>query len=72
MLSRLIVAALWSPAGKGLTYLLSFVFVTFSCGILGQVWFVIVFIDSCTLPPFLPLRAVEILCSVELSMKHVL
>ena len=43
MLSRLFIDASWSPAGKGLTYWLSFVvlncvFVTFLCGILGQVW----------------------------------
>ena len=41
MLSRLIIAALWSPAGKGLTSWLSFVvlncvIVTFSFGILGR------------------------------------
>ena len=40
------IAALWSPAGEGLTSLLSFVmfncvFVTFPCGILGQVWYLI-------------------------------
>ena len=43
MLSRLLVAALWSPAGKGLTSWPSFVMlicmvVTFPFGILGQVW----------------------------------
>ena len=42
MLSRLFISALWSSAGKGLTSWLSFVmfncvFVTFPCGILGQV-----------------------------------
>ena len=42
MLSRLFIAALWSPPGKGLTSWLLFVmsncdFVTFPCGILGQV-----------------------------------
>ena len=47
ILSRLFIAALWSPAGKGLTsWLLSvifyFFFVTFPCGILGQVWYLIV------------------------------
>ena len=47
MLSRLFIAALWSPAGKGLTSWLSFVmfycvFVTFPCGILGQVGYLIV------------------------------
>ena len=43
MLLRLFIAALLSPAGKGLISLLLFVmfngvFVTFPCGILGQVW----------------------------------
>ena len=42
MLSRLFIAALWSPAGKGLTSWLLFVmsscdFVTLPCGILGMV-----------------------------------
>ena len=41
-LSHLFMAALWSLSGKGLTSLLFFVmfncvFVTFCCGILGQV-----------------------------------
>ena len=41
MLSRLLTAALWSPAGKWLTSWLLFVmfgcvFLTFLCGILGQ------------------------------------
>ena len=47
MLSRLFIAALWSPAGKGLTswhlfVMFNCVFVTFLCGILGQVWYLIV------------------------------
>ena len=47
MLAQLLIAALWLPAGKGLTSWLLFlmfncVFVTFSCGILGQVWYLIV------------------------------
>ena len=44
MLSCLFIAALWSPAGKGLTSLLLIVmsnFVTFPCGILGHVWYLI-------------------------------
>ena len=55
MRSRLFIAALWSPAGEGLTYWLLFVmfncvFVTFPCGILGQVWYLIVSIpDLCRL-----------------------
>ena len=55
MLSHLFIAALWSPPGKGLTSWLLFVksycdFVTFPCGILGQVWYLIVLIpDLCHL-----------------------
>ena len=50
--------ALWSPAWKGLTSWLSFVmsyclFVTFPCGILGQVWYLLVSIpDLCPLSYF--------------------
>ena len=53
MLSRLFITAVWSSAGKGLTSRLLFVmlncvFVTFPCGILGQVWYLIVsFPDLC-------------------------
>ena len=44
---RLFIAALWSPAGKGLTSWLLFVmfncvFVTFPCNFLGQVWYLLV------------------------------
>ena len=51
MLSFLFIAALWSPAGKGLTSWLLFVmsncdFVTFPCGLLGQVRYLIVFIHD--------------------------
>ena len=58
MLSRLFIAALWSPAGKGLTSKHLFAmsncdFVTFPCGILGQVWYSIVLIpDLCRLSYF--------------------
>ena len=58
MLPRLFIAALWSPAGKGLTSWLLFVmcncvFVTSPCGILGQVWFLVVSIpDLCRLSYF--------------------
>ena len=58
MLSRLFIAALWSPVGKGLTSWLSFVmfncvFVTIACGILIQVWYSIVSIpDLCSLSYF--------------------
>ena len=53
--ARLFIDALWSHAGKGLTSWLSFVmsncvFVTFPCGILDQVWYLIVSIlDRCPL-----------------------
>ena len=55
MFSHLFIAALWSPTGKGPTSWLLFVvfnciFVTFPCGILGQVWYLIVSIpDLCGL-----------------------
>ena len=55
MLSRLFIVALWSSAGKGLTSWLLFVmlncvFVSLLCGILGQVWYLIVSIaDLCPL-----------------------
>ena len=55
---RLFIAALWSPAGKELTSWLSFVmlnygFVTFPCGILRQMWYLIVLIpDLCQLSYF--------------------
>ena len=58
MLLRLFIAALWSSAGKRLTSWLLFVmfkcvFVTFPCGILGQVWYLIVLIpDLCHLSFF--------------------
>ena len=58
MLSRLLIAVLWSPAGKGVISLLLFVmsncdFVTFPYGILGQVWYLIVLIpDLCFLSYF--------------------
>ena len=55
ILSPLFISALWSPAGKGLSSWLLFVmfncvFVTFPCGILGQVWCLTVSIpDHCCL-----------------------
>ena len=64
MLSRFLIAALWSPAGKGLTSWLSFVVlicmvVTFPFGILGQVWYLIVLIpDLCPLSYFHTVRIV--------------
>ena len=58
MLSRLFIAAMWSHAGKGLTSWLiivvfNFDFVTYPCGALGQVWYLIVLIpDLCRLSYF--------------------
>ena len=54
MLSYLFIAALWSPAGKGLN-LLCGVFVTFPCGVLGQVWHLIVSIPDLCLLTYLDL-----------------
>ena len=51
MLSRLFIAVVWSPDGLTswlLFVMLNCVFVTFPCGILGQVWYLIVsFPDLC-------------------------
>ena len=64
MFSRLLIAALWSPDGKGLTSWLSFVVlncvsVTFPFGILGQDWYLIVSIpDLCPLSYFHTVRIV--------------
>ena len=58
MVSHLFIAALWSPAGKGLASWLLFVmfncyFVTFPCDILGQMCYLIVWIpDLCRLSYF--------------------
>ena len=55
----LFIAALWSPAEKGLTSWFScmccfLVLVTFPYGVLGQVWHLIVWIpDICLLPYFM-------------------
>ena len=56
MLSRLFIATLRTPIGKGLASQLSLVgdvyctLVTFPCGVLGQVWYLIVsFPDLCRL-----------------------
>ena len=64
MFSRLFNASLWSPAGKGLTSWLLLVvfnctFVTFTCGILGKVWYLIVLIpDLCPLSYYVKLEQV--------------
>ena len=61
MLSHLFIAALWSPAGEALVYNVC-VYVTFPCGILGQVWYLIVSIpDLC---PFLLFNNNYKLCEV--------
>ena len=58
MLLRLFIAAFRSPAGKGLAswlllVMFNFVFVTFPCDGLGQVWYLIVLIpDLCRLSYF--------------------
>ena len=69
MLSRLFIAALWSPVGIELTSWLLFVMfncvsVTFPCSILGQVWFLIVSIpDLCRL-------SYSCMCSVLVEPDH--
>ena len=67
ILSRLSIAALWSPTGKGLTSWLLFVmfncvFVTFPSRILGQVWHLIVSIlDLCRLSYFYMLKLAKLI-----------
>ena len=46
MFSCLFAVDLWSPAGKELIFWLSCDFVTLSCGVLGQVWCLIVSISN--------------------------
>ena len=77
MLSRLFIVALWSPVGKELTFWLSFVMfkcvlVTFPCGILGQVWYLIVSIpDLCHLYYFFSIHATNTFSSNNVS-EHLL
>ena len=65
MLSGLFIAALWSSCWEGLTSWLLFAmfnctFATFPCGILGQVWYLIVSIpDPCPLSYLEPLACEE-------------
>ena len=69
-------AALWSPAGKGLTSWLSFVvlncvFVTFPCGVLGRVWcLVISFPDLCPLSYFVNVELKKNLMSYLTSLNN--
>ena len=59
MLSCFLISALWSPVGKGLTSWLPCmlryfgVFVTFSYGVLDQVWYLIVSIPEFCLLAYL-------------------
>ena len=59
ILSCLFLAALWLPAGKGLTSWLSCVFVTFPYGVLGQVCYVVVLIPDLCLHPYFYKSALE-------------
>ena len=74
LIPRLFIAALLSPAGIGLTFWLSFVmfncvFVTFQCGIPGQVWYLIVLIpDLCHLSYFVNMT--PLLRMIHVSMTH--
>ena len=53
MLLHLFIAALWPPAGLALVGDIYCIFVTFPCGILGQVSYLIVsFSDLCLLSYF--------------------
>ena len=70
-------AALWTPAGKGLTSLLLFVMficvlVTFLCGILGQVWYLIVSISnfSTFLSLCISLLVLQVKCKDQMPLKQ--
>ena len=75
ILSRLLIAALWSPAGEGLVSCLLFVmyncvFVTFQWASLGQKWHLIVSIpDLCHLSCFETHNPLD-LESSTLPLKH--
>ena len=67
MFLRLLIAALWSPAGNGADLLalvgdVYCIYVTFPCGILGQVWYLIVsFPVLCCLSYFDPILKIIII-----------
>ena len=69
----MLIDALWSPAGKGLTYWLSFVMsncevVTFPNGILGQVWCLIISIPDFS--RFLTKTCNHFVKSVDALIRH--
>ena len=72
MLSCLFIAALWSPAGERanllvlLYVMVSCVFVTFPCGVLGQVWYLIISIpDLCLLTYF------DCIVPIDISQRYI-
>ena len=66
---RLFIAALWSPAGKGLTSWLLNVMFSFQCGILGQVWYLIVLIpDLCRLSYYVAVVLLLLLMMMMMMM----
>ena len=72
MLSRLSIAALWSPEGKWLTLALVCEvycdFVTFPFSILGQVWYLIVlFPNPCCLSYFHSVGTVFLIICFEIN-----
>ena len=72
MLLRLFIAALWLPAGKGLTSLLLFVmfnvvYVEFPCGILGQASHLIVSTpDICCISYFFIINLDLLFCTKKI------
>ena len=74
MLSRLFIAAVWSPAGKGLISWLLFVmfncvFITFPCGILGQVRYLIVSFPNICRLSYLDIFTDQICALVAICVK---
>ena len=63
-------AALWSPAGNALVYDVCCVFVTFPCGILGQMWYLIVSIpDLCHLSYFVKCKQQDFVACEQQSCR---
>ena len=76
MLSLLFIAAVLSSARKGLTSWLllemfNCIFVTFPCGILGKVWYLVVLIpDLCHHSYFKPCPHFHMTISIDVKHKH--
>ena len=73
MLSCLFIVALWSPAGKGLApcLFLCVMFVTFTCGVLGQVWYLIVSIPDLCLLTYFEMNEIRVSTIMRLAKPNI-